>query len=57
MILSILSVKPKNDKEKNNNDEVILSEIKMKWNIKQKTIARASKRRLMGIAQKNKYLL
>ncbi len=30
MILSILSVKPKNDKEKNNNDEVTLSAIKMK---------------------------
>ncbi len=42
MILSILSVKPKNDKEKNNNDEVTLSAIKMKWNNKQKNIARAS---------------
>jgi type VI protein secretion system component Hcp len=42
MILSILSVKPKNDKEKNSNDKVTLSTIKMKWNIKQKNIARAS---------------
>ncbi len=42
MILSILSVKPKNDKEKNNDDEVILSAIKMKWNYKQKIIAKAS---------------
>ncbi len=43
MILSILSVKPKNDKEKNNNDKVTLSPIKMKWNNnKQKNIARAS---------------
>jgi hypothetical protein len=41
MILSILSVKPKNDKEKNNNDKVTLSAIKMKWNNKQKNIARA----------------
>jgi hypothetical protein len=32
MILSILSVKPTNDKEKNNDDEVTLSAIKMKWN-------------------------
>jgi Ulp1 family protease len=36
MILSILSVNPKNDKENNNNDEVTLSTIKMKWNNKQK---------------------
>ncbi len=42
MVLSILSVKPTNDKEKNNNDEVTLSAIKMKWNSKQKNIARAS---------------
>jgi hypothetical protein len=42
MILSILSVKPKNDKEKNNDDKVPLSAIKMKWNNKQKNIARAS---------------
>ncbi len=42
MILSILLVKPKNDKDKNNNDEVTLSAIKMKWNNKQKNIARAS---------------
>ncbi len=39
MILSILSVKPTNDKEKNNDDEVTLSAIKMKWNNKQKNIA------------------
>jgi hypothetical protein len=42
MILSILSVKPKDDKETNNDDEVTLSAIKMKWNNKQKNIARAS---------------
>ncbi len=36
MILSILSVKPKNDKEDNNDDKVTLSTIKMKWNNKQK---------------------
>ena len=42
MILSILSVNPKNDKEKNNDDKVTLSAIKMKWNNKQKNIARAS---------------
>jgi hypothetical protein len=42
MILSILLVKPTNDKEKNNNDEVTLSAIKMKWNNKQKNIGRAS---------------
>ena len=42
MILSILSVKSTNDKEKNNNDKVTLSAIKMKWNNKQKNIARAS---------------
>jgi hypothetical protein len=42
MILSILSVKLKNDKENNNNDEVALSAIKMKWNNKEKNIARAS---------------
>jgi hypothetical protein len=41
-ILSILLVKPKNDKEMNNNDKVTLSAIKMKWNNKQKNIARAS---------------
>ena len=39
MILSILLVKPTNDKEKNNNDKVTLSAIKMKWNNKQKNIA------------------
>jgi SET domain-containing protein len=42
MILSILLVKPKYDKEKNNNDKVTLRAIKMKWNNKQKNIARAS---------------
>jgi hypothetical protein len=42
MILSILSVKPTNDKEKNYNDEVTLTAIHMKWNNKQKNIARAS---------------
>jgi hypothetical protein len=42
MILSILSVFPKNDKEKNNDDKVTLSAIKMKWNNKQKNMARAS---------------
>ncbi len=42
MILSILLVKPKNYKEKNNNDKVTLSAIKMKWNNKPKNIARAS---------------
>ncbi len=35
-------VKPTNDKEKNNGDKVTLSAIKMKWNNKQKNIARAS---------------
>jgi hypothetical protein len=42
MILSILSVKPKNDSKKNNDDKVTLSAIKMKWNNKQKNTARAS---------------
>ncbi len=42
MILSILSVKPTNDKEINNNEEVTFSTINMKWNNKQKNIARAS---------------
>jgi hypothetical protein len=42
MILLILSIKPKNDKENNNDDKVTLSAIKMKWNKKQKNIARAS---------------
>jgi hypothetical protein len=42
MILLILSVKPKNDKEKNNDDKVTLGVIKMKWDNKQKNIARAS---------------
>ena len=41
MILSILSVKPKVDKEKNNNGKVSLSTIKMKWNNKQNNKARA----------------
>jgi hypothetical protein len=36
MILSILLVKPKNDKDNNNDDEVSLGIIKMKWNNKQK---------------------
>ncbi len=42
MILSILLVKPTNDKEINNNDDITLSAINMKWNNKQKNIARAS---------------
>jgi hypothetical protein len=42
MILSILLVKPKNYKEKNNDNKVTLSAIKMKWNSKQKNIAIAS---------------
>ncbi len=42
MILSILLVKPKNDKENNNDDKVALSTIKMKWNNKQKNVAKAS---------------
>ncbi len=42
MILSILLAKPTNDREKNNDDEVTLSTIKMKWNNKQKNIATAS---------------
>ena len=42
MILSILLVKPTNDKEKTKNDKVTLSAIKMKWNNKQKNIARSS---------------
>jgi hypothetical protein len=42
MILSILSVEPKNDKESNINEEVKFSAIQMKWNHKQKNIARAS---------------
>jgi hypothetical protein len=42
MILSILLVKPKNDKENNNDGKVALSSVKMKWNNKQKNIARAS---------------
>jgi hypothetical protein len=42
VILSILFVKPKNNKEKNNDDEVSLSAINMKWNNKQENIARAS---------------
>jgi hypothetical protein len=37
MILSILSVKPTNDKEKNNDDKVTLSALNMKWNNNQKT--------------------
>jgi hypothetical protein len=42
MILSILLVKPKNKKENNNDDKFTFSVIKMKWNNKQKNIARAS---------------
>jgi hypothetical protein len=42
MILSILLVKPKNDKENNKDDKVAISAIKIKWNNKQKNIARAS---------------
>ncbi len=42
MILSILSVKPTNDKEINNDDKATLSTINMKWNNKQKNIARSS---------------
>ncbi len=42
MILSILSVKPKIDKEDYNNDKVAIGAIKMKWNNKQKNIAKAS---------------
>ena len=42
MILSNLLVKPKYVKEKNNNDKVIFNTIKVKWNNKQKNIARAS---------------
>jgi hypothetical protein len=42
MILSILLVKPTNDEEKNNDYEVTRSAIKMKWNNKQKNVARAS---------------
>jgi hypothetical protein len=42
MILSILSAKPTNDKEINNDDEVTLSTINMQWNSKQKNIAKAS---------------
>ncbi len=40
--MSILSVKPTNDKEINNDNEVTLSAINMTWNNKQKNIARAS---------------
>ncbi len=42
MILSILLVKPTNDKKINNNDKVTLSALNLKWNNKQKNIARAS---------------
>jgi hypothetical protein len=42
MTLSILLVIPTTDKECNNNDEVKLIAINMKWNNKQKKIARAS---------------
>ncbi len=40
--MTILLVKPKNDKENNNNDKVALNTMKMKWNNKQKNVARAS---------------
>ncbi len=52
MILSILLVKPENDKEKNNDDKVTLSTIKMKWNNKQKNI-RASTRSINLIMKKD----
>ncbi len=42
MTLSILLVKSINDKEKYNDEEDTLSAINMKWNNKQKKIARAS---------------
>jgi hypothetical protein len=42
MILSILLVRQKKYKEKNNNDKATLSAIKMKWNDKSKNIASAS---------------
>jgi hypothetical protein len=42
MILLILWVKPKKDKESNNNNKVTISAIKMVWDHKQKNIARAS---------------
>jgi hypothetical protein len=42
MILCILSVKQTNDKGNNNDDKVTLIAINMKWNNKQKNIARAS---------------
>ncbi len=42
MTLSILLVKQTNDKEYDNNDEVKLIAINMKWNVKHKKIARAS---------------
>jgi hypothetical protein len=38
MILSILSVKPKYDKEKNNDEKVTLSAIKMKCEITNRKI-------------------
>ncbi len=53
MILSILLVKPLNVKEKNNNDEVTLSAKKLKWNNKQKNIARASAWSMNLIMNKN----
>jgi hypothetical protein len=42
MILLIQLVKPTNDKEENNDNQVTLGTIKMRWNNKQKNIARAS---------------
>jgi hypothetical protein len=53
MILPILSFKPTNDKEKNNNDKVTLSAIKMKWNNKQKNKARTSSWLMNLIMNKN----
>ncbi len=41
MILSILLVKPTNDKEKNNDNKVTLSAIRMKWNNKQKKYSKS----------------
>jgi hypothetical protein len=41
IISSILSVKPKNDKETNNDDKVTLSAIKMKWSNKQKKYSKS----------------
>ncbi len=53
MTLSILLVKSTNDKEKYNNEEDTLSAINMKWNSKQKKIARASVWSMNGIMNKD----